>query len=77
MNIPGPAAAAASTEPITSAAGVDDEQPPLRQELRELHRQHSADCVASIGQARGQAERLRAHMQLSRDDRCERLDSGG
>ncbi|HXW88466.1 MAG TPA: hypothetical protein VEJ42_09400 [Streptosporangiaceae bacterium] len=54
-------------------AGVYEQQPPLRQQLGQLHGEHRSDGVAGIGQACGQADRLWAHVQLAADDRRQRL----
>jgi len=51
---------------------VNQQHPPLGQELGELHRQHRPGRIAGIGQARRQVHRLQAHVQLCGDDRRDR-----
>ena len=56
---------------------VDEQHPALRQVLGELDRQHRADGVGRVAQARTQAHRLGAHVQLLGDDRHQRVERRG
>jgi hypothetical protein len=57
-------------------SGVCNQEPALRQQLRQLHREHCADGIAGVGQAGPEAERLRGRVQLRGDDRRQRLHGG-
>ena len=56
---------------------VAEQHPALRQVLGELDRQHRTDRVGGVAQARTQAQRLGAHVQLLGDDRHQRVECRG
>ncbi len=70
-------AAAASTEPITSSTDVAEHHPPLGQSLRERHREHGADRVGGVGQARAEGQGLGAGVEVVADDRGDRSHRRG
>ena len=53
---------------------VADQHPALRQVLGELNRQHRAHRVGGVAQARAEAHRLQAHVELLGDDRRQRAE---